>query len=82
MIKAQQHKLASLATVTFAFVALLLTACGNSESGVASSGSEGGTDVTHNATPDLQNLHSIEDLRAKFRMDDGSSRIVLLVSPT
>ncbi len=82
MANAQLRRLASIATVTFASAALLSTACGDSESIVGPSNSGGGGEVAKMVATPLQDLHDIEDLRAEFRGDVGSTRIVLLLSPT
>ena len=80
MVIAQQQRSAPLATVAFAFVGL--ADCGDSESVVATASSEGGVEVAQEVTTALVDLHDIEDLRREFLGDLGSTRIVLLVSPT
>ena len=72
----------TISTVTFAFVALLLTACGDSQSEVEPSNLGGGAGVAKVAITALQYLHDIEDVRGEFRRNVGSTGIVLLVSPT
>ncbi len=78
MVITQQQRLAPLATVAFALVGLFVAACGDSESVVATASSEGAQEVT----TALVDLHDIENLRGEFLGDFGSTRIVLLVSPT
>ncbi len=82
MVITQQQRLAPLATVAFALVGLFVAACGDSESVVATATSEGGVEGAQEVTTALLDLHDIEDLRGEFLEDFGSTRIVLLVSPT
>ena len=70
------------AAVALAVVTLLVTACGNSGGVGFSSRSDDASEGTRNGASTLKDLHSLEDLRAEFRGHDGSTRIILLLSPT
>ncbi len=70
-------RLLRLGVVVVVFGALMVMA-------VACAGEEDGPLPTDTATTidSLQDLDSLHDLRAAFLQDEGSTRLVLLVSPT
>lgn len=69
------------------FLALLLTlvlvACGAPQPAATSAPTMGAiAQATATPAPVLTDLHSPDDLKARFNQDAGEPRIILLVSPT